>query len=165
MKKLFFVLIALVAFNIQAQEDDKEVKKRKSLEKRAFMEKLTAEEAASLKTKKMALDLDLTEAQKREINKINLEIAKERKAKREERKNRKESGVERTKPSKEERLKMMNERLDQQIATKKKIKSILNEKQYEKWEQTKKQRKRNLKKRKMNKKGGKKRGIKRETRN
>jgi hypothetical protein len=35
---------------------------------------------------------------------------------------------------------MMNERLDQQIATKKKVKSILNEGQYEKWEKSMKHR-------------------------
>ena len=35
---------------------------------------------------------------------------------------------------------MMNERLDQQIVTKKKVKSILNEGQYEKWEKSLKHR-------------------------
>ena len=38
------------------------------------------------------------------------------------------------KPSKEDRLKMMNERLDNQIARKAKMKTILNADQYSKWE-------------------------------
>ena len=81
----------------------------------------------------MTLDLDLTEAQQERIQKINLENAKARKAKMEARKAKKEkeSGG---KPSKEERLLQMNERLDHQIATKKKMKTILNEAQYEKME-------------------------------
>ena len=37
------------------------------------------------------------------------------------------------KPSKKERLKRMNEKLEHQIATKKKMKGVLNADQYEKW--------------------------------
>lgn len=149
MKKLFFVLIALVAFKMQAQEENKEGREH---EKRAFMEDLTPEEMASLKTKKMTLDLDLTEAQQREIKQLNFEDAKQRKAKMEERKNRRNEG-EKAKPSKEERLKRMNEHLDREIAQKKKMKSILNKEQFEKWERNKRQHKKGLKNRKMKKKG------------
>ena len=44
-------------------------------------------------------------------------------------------GGELQKPSKEEHYKMMNERLDKQIAMKNKMKNILNEDQFVKWEQ------------------------------
>ena len=54
---------------------------------------------------------------------------------------------------KEERLKMKNDRLDAQIANKKKMKSILNAEQYAKWE--KKQGKRNHMKRTKGKRDGK----------
>ena len=56
MKKLAFVLIALIAFNTQAQE-------RPTREKRD----LSPEQMATLKTKKMTLHLDLNESQRKEI--------------------------------------------------------------------------------------------------
>lgn len=134
MKKLIFVFVVLITMNTQAQDGKREFKEGKNEEKRAFLKDLTPEEIATLKTKKMTLHLDLTDAQQRQIKKINLENSKLRKSKREGRK-----GID-SKPTKEERLKMMNERLDQQIATKKKVKSILNEGQYEKWEKSMKHR-------------------------
>lgn len=44
------------------------------------------------------------------------------------------------KPSKEERLKMANERLDHQIEQKKKMKAILNAEQYERFEKMREKR-------------------------
>ncbi len=134
MKKLIFVFVVLITMNTQAQDGKREFKEGENEEKRAFLKDLTPEETATLKTKRMTLHLDLTDAQQREVKKINLENAKLRKSKREGRK------YIDSKPTKEERLKMMNERLDQQIATKKKVKSILNEGQYEKWEKSMKHR-------------------------
>ena len=52
----------------------------------------------------------------------------------EERKAKKEQS-EGEKPSKEERLKAINSKLDHQIETKRKMKSILNDEQYAKWEE------------------------------
>ena len=40
------------------------------------------------------------------------------------------------KPSKDERVKMMNEKLDHQIEMKKKMKEILTAEQFEKWEKS-----------------------------
>ena len=51
----------------------------------------------------------------------------------EERKAIKESGERKT-ITKEDKYKMMNERLDRQIEMKQKMKSILNDEQFEKWE-------------------------------
>ena len=134
MKKLIFVFVVLITMNTQAQDGKREFKEGKNEEKRAFLKDLTPEEIATLKTKRMTLHLDLTDAQQRQVKKINLENSKLRKSKREGCKD-----ID-SKPTKEERLKMMNERLDQQIATKKKVKSILNEGQYEKWEKSMKHR-------------------------
>lgn len=130
MKNLIIILIALIAFNSQAQENNKASKKG---EKQSFMKDLSPKEQAALRTKKMTLQYDLSEAQQRKIEQMNLELAKERKLRMEERKKRMEQ-LKGQKPSKEERLKMINQRLDKQIATKKKMRGILNEKQYEKWE-------------------------------
>ena len=146
MKKLAIALIALMTINTQAQERER---KHQDGERKQFMKDLTPEEAAKLKTKKMTLHLDLTEAQQREIMTMNLEMAQERKAKRAER----EKGKERAKLSKSERLSKMNSHLDKKIAAKKKMKSILNEQQFEKWEKSHNQRSRKMKKRGKRKKG------------
>lgn len=152
MRKLAIALIALIAINTQAQEGIIDAKGKKHGNKhKEFMQSLTPEEAASLKTKRMTLHLDLTESQQREIKKINLEMAKERSAKREERKKKMEQ-IKAQKPSKEERLSMMNNRLDKQIATKKKMKKVLNENQYGKWEKSRKHRAKSPKKRGTHKK-------------
>lgn len=97
-----------------------------------LMKDLTAEEIAQLKTKRMTLQLDLTETQQSKMLALNLDLAKVHKARMAEREKNKDD--KKSKPSKEERLEKMNEKLDQQIATKKRIKSILNEQQFEKWE-------------------------------
>jgi hypothetical protein len=130
MKKIVIILIALVTLQVTAQEKKKELHKEGQRER---MESLTPEEIASLQTKKMTLNLDLTEEQQTKIQALHLDEAKMRKAKMEERKAMKES--EETKAfTKEDKVKMMNERLDHQIATKQKMKSILNTEQYTKWE-------------------------------
>jgi hypothetical protein len=130
MKKIVIILIALVTLQVTAQEKKKELHKEGQRER---MESLTPEEIASLQTKKMTLHLDLTEEQQTKIQALHLDEAKMRKAKMEERKAMKES--EETKAfTKEDKVKMMNERLDHQIVTKQKMKSILNAEQYTKWE-------------------------------
>ena len=119
MKKLAFVLIALIALNTQAQE-------RPNREKRNF----TPEQMAELKTKKMTLQLDLNESQQREIKQLNLEIAKERKEMKVNREKRKEL-------TQNERYEMKNKMLDKKIALKNKMKQILDEEQFAKWEKSK----------------------------
>ncbi|MBU2939709.1 hypothetical protein KO494_09180 [Lacinutrix sp. C3R15] len=121
MKKLLVIALALVTIQVSAQE------KREGRQRKADF---SPEEIAQLQTKQMTLDLDLTDEQQEKIGAINLENAIARKAKMEARKKSDE------KPSKEEMLKMKNERLDAQIETKRKMKSILNEEQYAKWEKT-----------------------------
>lgn len=133
MKKVLIVVIALIALQVTAQEKKKEMRKEIQKERMERMNNLTPEEAATLQTKKMTLHLDLTEAQQAKIQALNLEEAKARKAKMEENKSRRESG-EMKQFTKEDKFKMMNDRLDHQIAMKKKMKSILNEEQYKKWE-------------------------------
>ena len=122
MKKLLVIALALVTIQVSAQE------KREGRERKADF---SPEEMAQLQTKQMTLDLDLTEEQQEQVGAINLENAIARKAKMEARKSKKNTEE---KPSKEEMLKMRNERLDAQIELKRKMKNILNEEQYAKWE-------------------------------
>lgn len=126
MKKLAILALALITFQANAQ-DKKEVKK----ERKEKMMQLEPQEMAELKTKKMTLHLDLTEAQQKKVMALNLEQAKQRKAAMEKRKEAKEKGE---KPTKEERLAFENKKLDAQIEIKKQMKSILNDEQYKKWE-------------------------------
>ena len=141
MKQLVVLALALVTLQVSAQGP------RQGKERHLDF---TAEEIAQLQTKKMTLELDLTEAQQREVSAINLENAKARKAKMERFKNRKEDAK---KLSKDDLVKMKNEKLDAQIATKKKMKAILNAEQYEKFEKLQGRKHKMHGKRKMKKRG------------
>ena len=97
------------------------------------MNNMTPEQMATIKTKKMTLALDLTDAQQKQIQALNLESAKTRKAAMEKRKAAK-ANEESKKPTSDERYAMKSERLDQMIAHKSEMKEILSPEQYEKWE-------------------------------
>jgi hypothetical protein len=152
MKKILIIAVALLALQVTAQEQQRERsnKQGKSLK----MMDLSAEDAAALQTKKMTLHLDLNKSQQAEIKKINLENTTKRKAMIAERKARKKSG-EIQKPTQEQRLEMLNTKLDRKIAMKAKMKNILDKEQYAKWEKAQMQNTKNGK----NKKKGLKKGM------
>lgn len=124
MKKL--VIVALLLSGMTALAQKEEMKGRQH-----SMKDLNPEQIATLQTKKMTLALDLTEAQQTKLKSVFMANATERKAKMEARKAQKESGK---KLTSDEKYTMHNERLDHQIAQKKKMKELLNEEQYAKWE-------------------------------
>ena len=130
MRKILILALAMFALQATAQQHNKKGNKGERANK---MMNLSAEEIATLQTKKMTLFLDLNESQQAKIQKINLENATKRKSMMEARKAQKENG-EFKKPSQEERLKMANDKLDHKIAMKAKMKDILNDEQYAKWE-------------------------------
>ncbi|WP_034041225.1 hypothetical protein [Wocania ichthyoenteri] len=130
MKKLVIIAVAFLALQATAQQKKERPNNQERGQK---MMNLSAEEMATLQTKKMTLHLDLNESQQAKIQKLNLENATKRKAMMEARKAKKESGNT-EKPSKEQRLAMVNTKLDHQIAMKAKMRDILNEEQYAKWE-------------------------------
>lgn len=134
MKKLLIVALAFIAIQATAQERNERPNKERGSKMEKFQD-FTPDEMATLQTKRMTLHLDLNESQQKEIQKINLENAKDRKSMRETRVAQKESNNFQ-KPSKEEHLKMMNARLDRKIEMKTKMKKILNEEQYAKWEKS-----------------------------
>ena len=130
MKRLIVIVMALMFIQGIAQERKERPNRGERMQK---MSDLTPEETANLATKKMTLHLDLNASQQKEIYALNLENATKRKEVMAKFKGKKESGnIE--KPSKEQRLAMANAKLDHQIATKAKMKSILNKEQFEKWE-------------------------------
>ena len=129
MKKLILIAIAFIGLQATGQQQRKQG--LNNGDRGEKMMNLSPEEMATLQTKKMILALDLNESQQKEIQKINLENATIRKAHMAERKVKREEGAA---PSKEERLKMMNAMLDHKIEMKAKMKTILNEEQFDKWE-------------------------------
>ena len=118
------LLIGMMGYSQRGQHFDSEQR---------GMKDMTPEQIAILKTKKMTLALDLSDAQQKDIQKINLENALERKALMLERKAKKEES-EQSKPSADERFDFQNGRLDRMIAQKEKMKQILLEEQFQKWE-------------------------------
>ncbi|MBP0903234.1 hypothetical protein ACFSKN_14785 [Mariniflexile gromovii] len=131
MKRLIIIALALISIQGFAQQERKERPNRG--ERTHRMSDLTPDEVANLQTKKMTLHLDLNASQQKEIYAMNLKNATKRKEMMATFKAKKESGN-MEKPTKEQRLAMENAKLDHQIATKAKMKSILNKEQFEKWE-------------------------------
>ncbi len=125
MKKIVIVLMLLVGVTSIAQKGERGNRER--------MNDLTPNQVATLQTKKATLDLDLSESQQGQMKSVLLENAKMRKTKMDARKEQKESG-ETKKPTSEERYATANERLDHQIAQKAKMKNILSDEQFAKWE-------------------------------
>ena len=103
------------------------------------MANMSAENIATLMSKKMTLQLDLSETQQAEVYELILDATVKKRA---QRANRPEG-----KPSKEQHFEMQNKMLDDKIAFNKSIKAILNDAQYTLWKQQnqKKMKKRNKK--------------------
>ena len=133
MKKLILIALALVTIQVSAQNKKQGERRGDPMERGQRMGDFTPEEMAQLQTKKTTLLLDLTVSQQKEVEKLHLENAKERQAFRETRQAKRKDGNGKN-SSKEERLKMANQRLDRQLEMQKKMKKILNDEQFEKWE-------------------------------
>ena len=146
MKKIVVLIVLMAGITAMAQKPERERGHR------GDMKDMSPEQIATLQTKQMTLALDLSDAQQKEIQSINLENAVKRSEKMDEMKARKESG-EANKLTSEERYAMKTAMLDHQIAQKEKMKKILNKEQYEKWEKMKKNREGHRKSRGMEEKG------------
>lgn len=127
MKKVFiFIMIVSCSYSFaQRGQHHRGLEKNK----KEFFENLSVEELATLRTKKMTLDLDLSEVQQDQIYAMTLKSVTDKRAKRAEKE--KSNSVE---FSEDEKYAKMLERLDAQIAHKNEMKTILNDEQFEKWE-------------------------------
>ncbi len=125
MKKVILLVALLAGFTAMAQKGERGNK--------GDFKNMSAEQMATLQTKKMTLDLDLSEAQQSKIQALNLEKATKRKAIMDERKAQKET-AERPKLTSDEQYAKKTERLDASIAHKAELKKILSDEQFEKWE-------------------------------
>lgn len=90
------------------------------------MKALSPVQEATLWSKKMTLELDLNETQQDQMYALILEKAKTR--------DQRFKNLPKERPTKEQIYKMEVDRLDQEIAMKKALKSILTERQLERWE-------------------------------
>jgi len=133
MKRIVLIAIALITVNATAQGQKGERQREDRKENTQHLKDFSAEEIATLQTKKMALKLDLSEAQQKEIKGIRLEQAKAHKTEIEARKKMREENEE-TKPSKEDRFNRANNQLDKKLAVKARMKNILSKEQFEKLE-------------------------------
>lgn len=97
---------------------------------RNYLKDMTPEQVATLSSKRLALALDLTEAQRGQVMELQLERVKERRAVMEGRERSEGQGSE---LSPAERYERLNNRLDRKLAYKASMKKILSEKQYADW--------------------------------
>lgn len=133
MKHLLIIVAALFTFSAFAQDhrNDERHKKSPRLE-------FTPEQIATLKTKRLALSLDLSESQKQKIHKLTLKKAQLRKEKRSALQ---KNGKSKAKLSSDQLFKIANTKLDRAIAHQQEMKSILNKLQFDKWQKGVKKRK------------------------
>lgn len=131
MKKTILI-VALAVSTITFGQEHKEKKEHHRKARMEQMKDFSAEQIATLKTKKTTLALDLTKAQQDKMYVLYLEEATDRKKHQAQREANKMN--EKSKTSSEERFDRMNSNLDKKIAHKNQVKSILSDEQYKKWE-------------------------------
>ena len=112
-------------------------------------EPLTLEQRTDVQVKRMTLDLNLTEKQQEDVKVLLLENAKQREG---HLKSRREKLGNESNLTAEQRYQMQLAAIDHQIEMKESMKKILDEKQFEKWEQNQMQQRRNAQRRWENRK-------------
>ena len=123
------IFLVLVSISLQAQHQrQSRSEHRKAIHEK--MKKLTPQQRAELKTKKMILDLDLTKVQQSEIQKLTLEIEREREKMKLQKRKLEEISA-------NEFFDRTSKMLDIKIATKKRLQSILTKEQFEKFQKSK----------------------------
>lgn len=125
MKKVLIAVALIVGMASNGQE-------KMEGRRNARENQLTKEQRQELHLKKMTLDLDLSTAQQKEIQVVLNEQSNKRET---ALANRKEKQAANTKkPTADERFAIKNQMLDDQIAMKARMKKILSNEQFKKWE-------------------------------
>lgn len=127
MKKITSILALLFVLNISAQEA--KIQERK--------QQFTPEQIAELQTKKMELEFELTDKQKKELYQLNLETAQKRVAKKQELKELKE---EQKTLTTDEKYQLQLQRLDEMKKHQSEMKRVLGAEKYEVWKEKQQQR-------------------------
>lgn len=131
MKSLIYIALALTTLTTWSQPGGDNHDHRRQMKEK--MAELTAEQMADLKTKEMTLKLDLTEQQQEQVYGINLTQI-------EARKQQKENGKKPEEMTSDELYQFRAAQLDQRIAVKEQLQSVLTEEQLAKIEEMDKRR-------------------------
>ena len=132
MKSILKILILLFSISVFAQQPPRGMDSDRGKQPNPRvqgMKTMTHEQEATLWTKKMTLELDLNQNQQDQMYALILGKTKKRKLRMENKP--------KERPSKEEIYNMHIQRLDEAIAMKESLKTILNEDQFAKWERMK----------------------------
>jgi hypothetical protein len=127
MKKIISIFLILFSAFLIAQPPHQQSPPEKRMER---MNKLTAEQQATLWSKKMTLELDLNDTQEQQVYTLVLSKANTHKKRRANRPKKR--------PNSEEMYQMQVDLLEEKIAMKKAMKSILTTEQYGLWEKSQK---------------------------
>lgn len=122
MKKVFLILTLVLSLLTSAQE------------KKGAVEKMSPEQQSILLVKKMTLSLDLSQKQQEEIKALLLERTQKKAAHQLAQKEKKEKKEKGKKPTATEKFEKQSQLLDAQIEFKAKMKKILSEEQFKKWD-------------------------------
>jgi hypothetical protein len=133
MKKLVVIALALFTLNGVAQDKRKNHNDREMHSE--LRKQMTPSDIADLKSKKLALKLDLSDTQQAKVHTLILDQATAHKDLR--KKHQAENAEKKGKPSKDDFVKMENFKLDQQLKMKREMKALLTAEQYSKFEQMK----------------------------
>jgi periplasmic protein CpxP/Spy len=132
MKKLMIIALAFITTIGFSQDRERNQEMRQKMQQER--QNLTPEQRAELNTKRLTIELDLTEAQQKEMLNLQLEMAKERAVKKQEMKNKSEEvGY----------YEKANKRMDNRKAHQDKMKAILSGSQYNTWKENMREGKRN----------------------
>lgn len=135
MKRAMLVFIMFSTVVLSAQETNTEKRKSKA--------NFTPEQRAELRSKKMTLELDLSESQQNQVQQLFLKSEK----------NRVSADKLSSVKTSNEKFQAKSARLDNRITFKKELKSILSKGQFEKWENSKKRVKKDSRRKKFRSKG------------
>jgi hypothetical protein len=124
MKSLFIAIFALFSLTVFAQQNRQGKHRGKD---RIEQTEMNPEQQASLRSKKMTLALDLSDAQEKKVYQLELAKAKERMTRREASQNGKDR-------DQADKFKRQEERLERQITFKRSLKEVLTDEQMIKWE-------------------------------
>lgn len=124
MKKVCILILAFITMTGFSQEKEQKIDMRQKMMQER--KDLSPEQKATINTKRLTLQLDLTEAQQKEVQKLQLEMITKREANNETRKEKaKETGF----------YEKTATRLDKRQQHQNKMKAILSEKQYSLWKE------------------------------
>jgi hypothetical protein len=148
MKTILFILLVALSLPVQAQEGKGQQHRKGQHHQNDY----SPEQQADLKTKRMALHLDLNEQQQKKLLEVNLSWAEKRTQSKEKWKAQKESAE---KLDSDQKYALQSQMLDDQMNYQNEVKKILTEDQYAIWKKHRSERMGQRRKGKRHSHGGK----------